>query len=100
EVIEYSRFAGNVIAAADAYHDARITPWLRGLLGADVSFDSHREYGNNYAEAFAGFLILFSPELKLQLSGVEGSYLSRAAGVPSPPWYSTFRVTLLHSAPP
>lgn len=100
ELIGYSRFAGNVIGAADAYHDARVTPWLRALLGADLSFDSHREYGNNYAEAFAGFLIPFSPELNLQLSGVEGTYLSRGIGVPNPPWYSSFRVTLSHAYPP
>jgi hypothetical protein len=100
EAIAYSRFAGNVIGSVDAYHDARITPWLRALLGAYVGFDSHREYGNNYAEVFAGFLIPFSPELNLQLSGVEGTYLSRGIDVPNPPWYSSFRVTLNHAYPP
>lgn len=98
-LVTYSAFAGNLIGSADVYHDARISPGFRALLGAGVSFDSHRAYGNNYAEAFAGFLVPLSRELDLQFAGVQGEYLSRGVGVPSPPWYSTFRITLTHAYP-
>lgn len=100
DAIAYSRFAGNIITYTEAYTDARIVPSLRTLLGADVSFDAHREYGNNYAEAYGGFLIPFSPILDLRLAGVEGIYLSRGIDVPRPASYSTFRITLSHAFPP
>lgn len=96
----YSRFAGNFIGYAEGFTDARLTPSIRTLFGADVSFDTHREYGNNYAEAYAGLLIPFSALLDLRLAGVEGIYLSRGVDVPKPASYSTFRLTLSHAYPP
>jgi hypothetical protein len=99
-VAVYSRFAGNLIGSLDAYFDARLAQSLRALAGTVISFDDHREYGNNYAEAYAGFMVPFSPVLDLRLAGVEGTYLSRGIDVPKPASYSSFRVTLTHSSPP
>jgi hypothetical protein len=96
----YSRFAGNVIGSVDGFYDTRVTTSLRALVGAVVSFDDHRDYGNNYAEAYAGFIVPFSPELDLRVAGVEGSYLSRGIGVPRPASYSALRVTISHTSPP
>jgi len=98
-LIDYSRFAGNVIGDFDAFGDARLTPSLRALAGAGFSFDGHREYGNNYAEAYVGLLIPLSHVLDLRLAGVQGTYLARGAGRPAPASYSTFRITLLHQSP-
>ncbi len=100
ELIDYSRFAGNTIGLAYAYYDARIVTSLRALIGGDVSFDTHREYANNYGEVYGGFLVPLSEELDLQLAGVEGVYLSRGVDVPAQPWYSSVRVTLTHAIPP
>jgi len=100
DLVDYSRFAGNAIGYGDAYYDARLTQSLRALAGADVSFDDHREYGNNYAEAYGGLLVPLSPLLDLQLAGVEGTYLSRGIDAPKPPAYSSVRITLVHSSPP
>jgi hypothetical protein len=96
----YSRFAGNLIGTVDAYSDARLTTSLHTLVGAVVSFDNHREYANNYAEAYSGFLVPFSSELTLRVAGVEGAYLSRGVDVPERPFYSSVRVVLYHSAIP
>jgi hypothetical protein len=100
ELVAYSRFAGNVIGSINAYSDAHVAASLRTLVGAIVSFDDHREYGNNYAEAYAGIMLPFSPELDLRVAGVEGAYLSRGVGVPKPSSYSSLRVTLSHAYPP
>ena len=100
ELIDYSRFAGNIIGAADAHYDARLATSLRALIGADLSFDDHREYGNNYAEAYGGFRIPLAAELDLDLTGVEGFYFSRGVDVPNPASYSSFRITLSHYASP
>jgi hypothetical protein len=99
-LIDYSRFAGNVIGSVDGFYDTRVTTSLRALVGAVVSFDDHRDYGNNYAEAYAGFMVPFSRELDLRVAGVEGSYLSRGIGVPRPASYSALRVTISHTSPP
>ena len=73
---------------------------MRTLAGADVSFDTHRDYANNFAEAYAGLLVPITPVLDLRVAGVLGTYLSRGVGAPSPPAYSTFRITLYHANPP
>lgn len=96
----YSRYAGNVIGSIDAFSDARLTSYLRTMAGAVVAFDDHRDYGNNYVEAYAGLMIPFSPELDLRLAGVEGTYLSRGVDVPKPASYSSIRVALIHSGSP
>jgi len=96
----YSRFAGNLIGYAAAYYDTRLATWLRAMVGADASFDDHREYDNNYAEAYAGFMVPFSPVLDLRLAGVEATYLSRGVDVPKPASYSSVRISLVHSSPP
>jgi len=100
ELIDYSRFAGNIIGAADAHYDARLATSLRALVGADLSFDDHREYCNNYAEAYGGFRIPLAAELDLDIAGVEGFYFSRGVDLPNPASYSSFRVTLSHYAGP
>jgi len=100
ELIDYSRFAGNIIGAADAHYDARLATSLRALIGADLSFDDHREYGDNYAEAYGGFRIPLASELDLDLTGVEGFYFSRGIDRPNPASYSSFRITLSHYSEP
>ncbi len=100
EIADYSRFQGNIIAETQAYYDAALTPWLRPMIGADLGFDSHREYGNNYVEAYAGFLIPLSTVFDFRFAGVEGTYLSRGVDRPSPPSYSSIRITLQHEFPP
>jgi hypothetical protein len=97
-IAQFSRFFGNIISFSNAYYDARLTGSLRGVIGAALSFDDHREYSNNYAEADAGFLIPLSSDLELDILGVAGSFLSRGVDVPSPPAYSSFRVVLSESA--
>lgn len=100
EVANYSRFAGNIISLAQAYYDARLTPGLRPIVGADLGFDTHREYSNNYLEAYGGFLVPLSTVFDFRFVGVEGTYLSRGVDRPSPPWYSGIRITLQHEFPP
>lgn len=100
QIADYSRFAGNIIGEADAYYDARVTPWLRPMVGADLSFDSHREYGNNYVEAYGGFMIPLSAVFDFRFVGVAGTYLSRGIDRPSPSGYSGIRLTLQHQFPP
>jgi hypothetical protein len=73
-LVDYSRFAGNVIGFNNAFYDARLTGSLRAVVGATLSFDDHRDYPNNFAEANAGFLVPLSSELNLILSGVEGAF--------------------------
>jgi hypothetical protein len=100
EIADYSRFAGNVIGEFEAYYDARLTPWLRPIVGSDLGFDTHRDYGNNYIEAYGGFLVPLSTVFDFRFVGVEGTYLSRGIDRPSPPAYSGIRLTLEHEFPP
>lgn len=88
----YSRYAGNVLEESSASIDARLTPGLRALAGADFNFDAHREYGNNYTEAFGGLLFPVSPSAGLQTIGAYGRYLSRGIDAPENPYYTTIRV--------
>lgn len=97
-IVDFSRFFGNIISFNNAFYDARLTGSLRGVVGATLSFDDHRDYANNYVEANAGFLVPLSSELNLIVSGVEGVFLSRGVDVPNPPSYSSFRVTLQESS--
>jgi hypothetical protein len=97
-LVDYSRFAGNVIGFNNAFYDARLTGSLRAVVGATLSFDDHRDYPNNFVEANAGFLVPLSSELNLILSGVEGAFFSRGVNVPNPRSYKGFRVTLQHSS--
>lgn len=99
EIADYSRFSGNVIGDAEAYYDARLTPWLRPIVGADLGFDTHREYGNNYVEAYGGFMVPLSPVFDFRFVGLAGTYLSRGVDRPSPPAYSGIRLTLEHQFP-
>lgn len=99
-IADYSRFQGNIIGEVQAYYDARLTPWLRPIIGSDVAFDTHREYGNNYVEAFGGFLVPLSTVFDFRFVGVEGAYLSRGVDRPSPASYSGIRITLEHQFPP
>lgn len=99
-ITSYSRFGGNAISYNNAYYDARLTGSLRLMVGAALSFDTHRDSGNNSAEADAGFLVPLSPDLDFTVVGVEGAFLSRGAGVPIPPSYSSYRVMLVESRGP
>jgi hypothetical protein len=98
EIVEFSRFFGNIISFNNAFYDVRLTGSLRGVVGVTLSFDDHREYANNYAEANAGFLVPLSSELNFVVSGVEGTFLSRGVDVPKPPSYSSFRIVLVESS--
>jgi len=100
EIADYSRFSGNVIGEVESYYDARLTPWLRPIVGSDLGFDTHREYGNNYIEGYAGFMVPLSPVFDFRFVGVAGTYLSRGVDRPSPPAYSGIRLTLQHEFPP
>lgn len=97
-IVDYSRFAGNVISFNNAFYDARLTGSLRAVVGANLSFDDHREYPNNFFEGYGGFLVPLSSELNLIASGVEGAFLSRGVDVPNPSYYRGFRVTLQESS--
>jgi hypothetical protein len=88
-LVAYSRFGGNTIGFNNAFYDARLTGSLPVFVGAALSFDTHRDFANNYAEADAGFLVPLSPELDVTVAGVEGAFLSRGAGIPHPPSYSS-----------
>jgi hypothetical protein len=99
QIADYSRFEGNIIGQVQAFYDARLTPGLRPIVGADLGFDTHRDYGNNYLEAYAGFMIPFSTVFDFRFVGVEGTYLSRGVDRPSPPSYSGIRITLQHEFP-
>lgn len=100
EIVDYSRFAGNIIGEFQAYYDAQAAPWLRPIVGSDLGFDTHREYGNNYVEAYAGFMVPLSNVFDFRFAGVAGTYLSRGADRPSPAAYSGVRITLQHEFPP
>jgi hypothetical protein len=100
QIVNYSRFSANIIGEVQAYYDTRLTPWLRPMVGADLGFDTHREYANNYVEAYAGFLVPLSYVFDFRFAGVEGTYLSRGVDRPSPPAYSSIRLTLQHEFPP
>lgn len=88
----YSRYAGNVLEESSASIDARLTPRLRALAGADFNFDTHREYGNDYTELFGGLLFPVSPNAGLQTIGAYGRYLPRGVDAPQNPYYTTIRV--------
>lgn len=88
----YSRYAGNVLEESSASIDSRLSRRLRAVAGTNFDFDTHREYGNNYAELFGGLLWPVSPNTGFQTIGVYGRYLSRGIGAPVNPYYSTIRV--------
>jgi hypothetical protein len=100
ELVDYSRFSGNIIGEVQAYYDAQATPWLRPILGSDLGFDTHRDYGNNYIEVYGGFMVPLSNVFDFRFVGVDGVYLSRGVDRPSPAGYSGIRLTLQHEFPP
>jgi hypothetical protein len=90
----YSRYAGDAIVYAQASHDVSITPLLRAIAGTSVALDTHRQYYNNYAEAYAGVLVHLTTSVNVRFVGVAGDYLPRGIGVPRP-FYSGVRVLLV-----
>ncbi len=93
-VTDYSRYQGNAIGEAAFSFEAPLLHPVRLLTGVDLSIDEHREYGNNYAEAYAGLSWPFAPAFALQADALAGEYLPRGIGVPSPRSYTGLRVRL------
>lgn len=92
-LVEYSRFQGNIIAYAQASYDVSAAqPPLRPIFGGSLAFDAHRLYYNNYAEAYAGWLVRASPVWNVRAVALTGTYLNRGFDLPENRSYRGFRI--------
>jgi tetratricopeptide (TPR) repeat protein len=89
---EYSRYGGNGIMYYNVLHDFGGRR-LRPVIGLNGGMDTHRVFGNNFAEAEAGIEIGTSA-LSFRVLDVRGLYFTRGIGLPAPP-YSTLRVQMV-----
>lgn len=93
--VMYSRYAGNGIMYYNVMHDFS-GHRLRPVIGINGGLDTHGIFGNNFAEAEAGFDVGTSA-FTLRVLDVRGYYLPRGSALAAPP-YSTLRVQMIFSA--
>jgi tetratricopeptide (TPR) repeat protein len=95
-VASYSRYGANIISYSNVLHDFPLASKIRGVIGTNFAFDTHREYWNNFGEIELGIKI-GTPRLSFTLAGVDGVYLQRGALLPTKRSYTTFRPSLTWS---
>jgi len=97
-LVEYSRFANNVILYGSLAHDFPLTGQLRGVVGTNLGADLHRDYFNNFGEIFGG--IQYSLHgITVRYVRLYGTYLNRGLDRPDPVDYSSTRPVLLFGFP-
>ena len=92
-IATYSRYT-NTIMYAGLAHDFPLKGRFRGLVGANIALDAHREYANNYGEILAG-VEYTTRRVKYRLVAAGGAYFSRGVGVPAKSTYLTIRPQVL-----
>lgn len=97
-MVEYSRFAGNVILYGSLVHDFPLLWQLRGVVGSNLGADAHRDYFNNFGEVFGG-VQYSSHGVTLRYVRLYGTYLNRGLDRPDPIDYSSTRPMLLFGLP-
>ncbi|MDQ6932374.1 MAG: hypothetical protein M3160_04265 [Candidatus Eremiobacteraeota bacterium] len=97
-LVEYSRFAGNVILYGSLVHDFPLLRQLRGVVGSTLGADAHRDYFNNFGEIFGG-VQYSSHGVTIRYVRLYGTYLNRGVDRPDPIDYSSTRPALLFGFP-
>ncbi len=97
-LVEYSRFAGNVILYGSLVHDFPLLRQLRGVVGSNLGADAHRDYFNNFTEVFGG-VQYSSHGITVRYVRLYGTYLPRGVDRPDSIDYSSTRPVLLFGFP-